>query len=84
MDITHVSLVSLSMKEEGFEELRFDKNTIFGLLNLVDFGKVLKLAKPNDVMTILVNEDVSFLTIKFDNEYKYKIFNYIMHCNNRN
>ena len=59
MDSAHVSLVSLNMKEEGFEEYR------------CDFGKVLKLAKPNDVMTILANEDNSFLTIKFDNESKF-------------
>ena len=39
-------------------------------LNLHDFVKLLKLAKPNDVMTILANEDNSFLTIKFDNESK--------------
>ena len=37
-------------------------------LNLHDFVKLLKLAKPNDVMTILGNEINSFLTIKFDNE----------------
>ena len=66
MDSAHVSLVSLNMKEE---EYRCDKNTVLGL-NLLDFGKVLKLAKPNDVMTILANEDNSFLTIKFDNESK--------------
>ena len=77
MDSAHVSLVSLSMKEEGFEEYRCDKNITLGL-NLVDFGKVLKLAKPNDVMTIIANEDISFLTIKFDNESKfiYKNFKY--------
>ena len=69
MDSAHVSLVALSMKEEGFEEYRCDKNTTLGL-NLLDLGKVLKLAKPNDVMTILANEDNSFLTIKFDNESK--------------
>ena len=71
MDSAHVSLVSLNMKEEGFEEYRCDKNTTLGL-NLIDFGKVLKLAKPNDVMTILANEDNYFLTIKFDNESKLK------------
>ena len=70
MDSAHVSLVSLSMKEEGFEEYRCDKNITLGL-NLVDFGKVLKLTKPNDVMTIIANEDISFLTIKFDNESKF-------------
>ena len=63
MDIAHISLVSLNMKEEGFEEYRCDKNTVLGL-NLLYFGKVLKLIKPNDVMTIWANEENSFLTIK--------------------
>ena len=67
MDSAHVSLVALKMKEEGFEEYRCDKNTTLGL-NLVDLGKVLKLAKANDVMTIISNEDKAYLTIKFDNE----------------
>ena len=60
MDSAHISLVSLNMKEE---EDRCDKNTLLGL-NLLDFGKVLKLIKPNDVMTIWANEENSFLTIK--------------------
>ena len=63
MDSAHISLVSLNMKEEVFKEYRCDKNTILGL-NLLDFGKVLKLIKPNDVMIISVNEVNSFLTIK--------------------
>ena len=63
MDSAYISLVSINMKEEGFVEYWCDKNTVLGL-NLLDFGKVLKLAKPNDVMTILANEVNSFLTIK--------------------
>ena len=69
MDSSHVALVTLNLSSEGFEEYRCDKNTTLGL-NLIDFGKVLKLAKTNDVMTILANEDTSYLTIKFDNESK--------------
>ena len=72
MDSAHVSLVSLKMKEEGFEEYRCDKNVTLGI-NLTDLGKVLKLAKPSDVMTIISNEELSYLTIKFDNESKYTI-----------
>ena len=63
MDSAYISLVSLNMKEEGFVEYRCDKNTVLGL-NLLDFGKVLKLIKQNDVMTIWANEENSFLTIK--------------------
>ena len=63
MDSAYISLVSLNKKKEGFEEYRCDKITVLGL-NLLDFGKVLKLIKPNDVMTIWANEENSFLTIK--------------------
>ena len=63
MDSAYTSLVSFNMKEEGFEEYRYDKNTVLGL-NLLYFGKVLKLIKSNYVMTIWANEENSFLTIK--------------------
>ena len=63
MDSAYISLVSLNMKEEDFEEYRCDKNTVLGL-NLLDFGKILKLIKPNDVMIIWANEENSFLTMK--------------------
>ena len=63
MDSAYISLVSLNMKEEGFVEYRCDKNTVLGL-NWLDFGKVLKLIKPNDIMTIWANEENSFFTIK--------------------
>ena len=63
MNSAHISLVSLNMKEEVFKEYRCDKNNSLGLI-LLDFDKVLKLAKPNDVMTILANEINSFFTIK--------------------
>ena len=53
MDSIHISFVSLNMKKE---EYRYDKNTVLGL-NLLDFGKVSKLIKPNDVITIWANEE---------------------------
>ena len=65
----HMHHLIWKKKEEGFEEYRCDKNNLLGLI-LHDFDKVLKLAKPNDIMTILANEINSFLTIKFDNERK--------------
>ena len=59
----HIYHLKWKKKEEGFEEYRCDKNNSLGLI-LLDFDKVLKLAKPNDVMTILANEINSFFTIK--------------------
>ena len=62
-------LYHLIWKKNVSKNLDANKNTTLGL-NLLDFGKVLKLIKPNNVMTILANKDNSFLTIKFDNESK--------------
>ena len=62
-------LYHLIWKKKVPKNIDANKNTTLGL-NLLDFGKVLKLVKPNDAMTILANKDNSFLTIKFDNESK--------------
>ena len=62
-------LYHLIWKKKVSKNLDANKNITLGL-NLLDFGKVLKLIKPNNVMTILANKDNSFLTIKFDNESK--------------
>ena len=62
-------LYHLIWKKKVSKDIDANKNTTLGL-NLLDFSIVLKLAKQNDVMTILGNEINSFLTIKFDNERK--------------
>ena len=56
-------LYHLIWKKKISKNIDANKNTTLGL-NLLDFGKVLKLVKPNDAMTILANKDNSFLTIK--------------------
>ena len=56
-------LYHLIWKKKVSKNLDANKNTTLGL-NLLDFGKVLKLVKQNDAMTILANKDNSFLTIK--------------------
>lgn len=69
MDSAHVSLVSLKINENGFENYRCDKNITLGV-NLVDFAKILKLAKPDDTLTIKAEEENAFLGITFENSSK--------------
>jgi proliferating cell nuclear antigen len=69
MDSAHVSLVSLQLNENGFEEFRCDKPMTLGI-NLVDFSKILKMANNNDVVTLKADEENSFLNILFENKGK--------------
>lgn len=72
MDSAHVSLVSLKINEVAFEKFRCDKSLTLGL-NLVDFGKVLKMAKSDDTMTLTASEENAFLSIKYENKETQKI-----------
>ena len=67
MDSAHVSLVSLKINESGFEEYRCDKNITLGI-NLVDFSKILKMAKVDDTLILKAEEENSFLSITFENK----------------
>ena len=67
MDSAHVSLVSLKINESGFEEYRCDKNITLGI-NLVDFSKILKMAKVDDILILKAEEENSFLSITFENK----------------
>ena len=62
--IVHIyHLYHLIRKKKVSKNIDMIKILTLGL-NLLDFGKVLKLIKPNDIMTIWANEENSFLTIK--------------------
>ena len=66
MDSAHVSLVSLMLRESGFESYRCDKNITLGL-DLSDFSKILKLSSNDDQVTLKAQEDNSYLTIIYTN-----------------
>ena len=63
----HVSLVSLSLNESGFESYRCDKPITLGI-NLSDLSKILKMSQNDDVITLRALEQNSYLTILFDNK----------------
>ncbi len=69
MDSAHVSLVSLQLDYNGFEEYRCDKPMTLGI-NLQDFSKILKMAQNNDVLTLKAEEENAYLNILFENKGK--------------
>nr|BAD89370.1 proliferating cell nuclear antigen [Dugesia japonica] len=69
MDTSHVSLVSLLLRSEGFETYRCDRNINLGL-NVVSVSKILKCLGSNDSLTMKAadsNDTISFL-IESSNE----------------
>ena len=61
MDSSHVSLVSLSLRSDGFEHFRCDRNLSMGM-NLNNMAKMLKCAGNDDVITMKVRRAHSRLT----------------------
>ena len=51
MDTSHVSLVSLIMRDDGFEHFRCDRSISLGI-NLSSITKVLKCANNDDSVTL--------------------------------
>lgn len=56
MDSSHVSLVSLLLRSDGFEPYRCDRNINLGI-NMVNMTKIMKCASNEDVITISSDTD---------------------------
>lgn len=72
MDSAHVSLVSLMLKEDGFDTYRCDKTMTLGI-DLNDLGKILKMSGNEDTVSLKADEESSFLTIVFENKKTEKV-----------
>lgn len=66
MDSSHVALVSLTLRMEGFETYRVDKPMTLGV-SIANLSKVMKLAGNDDMITLRADDDPSYLTIVFEN-----------------
>jgi proliferating cell nuclear antigen len=66
MDSSHVSLVSLNLKAEGFEQYRCDRNLSMGM-NMASLAKVLKCANNNDIVTVKAQDNADVVTFTFEN-----------------
>ena len=67
MDSSHVSLVTLSLRKEGFSHFRCDSNMTMGL-KIGSVSRILKCADGSDTITLKAEEDGDTLSFVFENE----------------
>eukprot|EP00968_Pinguiococcus_pyrenoidosus_P008845 scaffold655_cov225-Pinguiococcus_pyrenoidosus.AAC.18 len=65
MDSSHVSLVALLLRSEGFDLFRCDRSVQLGL-NMANLGKILRCAGNDDVITIRAAENSDNLSLMFE------------------
>jgi len=67
MDSSHVSLVALLLRADGFDHYRCDRNQSLGI-NLGSMGKVLKCCNNEDMVTLKADENPDSMTFMFENQ----------------
>merc|ERR1711881_581213 len=72
MDSSHVSLVAMQLKADGFEHYRCDRSMSIGM-NLASLSKILKCANNDDVITIKAEDDAEVVTFMFESPNQEKI-----------
>jgi len=65
MDNSHVSLVSLNLRSEGFDKFRCDRNLSMGM-NLASLTKVLRCANNDDIITMKAQDNADVVTFVFE------------------
>eukprot|EP00775_Hariotina_reticulata_P012575 gene12575-12705_t len=65
MDNSHVSLVSLTLREDGFAHFRCDRNMSMGM-SLGNLAKILKCAGNDDIVTMKAADDGDVVTFMFE------------------
>lgn len=81
MDTSHVSLVAVQLKADGFDKFRCDRGITLGM-NLANLTKILKCANNDDEITIKSPDDTDKMTLVFEDkkntelsEYQLKLMN---------
>ncbi|XP_076042904.1 proliferating cell nuclear antigen [Oratosquilla oratoria] len=77
MDNSHVSLVSVNLRAEGFDKYRSDRNITLGM-NLTSMSKILKCASNDDIITIKAKDDADTVSFMFENPNNDKVSDYEM------
>ena len=65
MDSSHVSLVTMLLRAEGFDPFRCDRNQSLGI-NLNSMNKILKCSGNDDVITIKAEDGGDMVTFVFE------------------
>jgi proliferating cell nuclear antigen len=69
MDSSHVALVALLLRSEGFEHYRCDRNLSMGM-NLGNMAKMLRCAGNDDIITIKADDGSDTVTFMFESPSK--------------
>lgn len=77
MDNSHVSLVSLTLRSDGFDKFRCDRNLSMGM-NLGSMAKILKCANNDDTVTIKAQDNADTVTFMFESQNQEKVSDYEM------
>jgi proliferating cell nuclear antigen len=72
MDSSHVSLVALFLRADGFEHYRADRSMNLGI-NLGNMAKVLKCAGNEDIITLKAEDSGDSVTFMFENPKQTRI-----------
>merc|ERR1712028_248221 len=72
MDSSHVSLVGILLKADGFEHYRCDRDMSIGM-NMASLSKILKCAGNDDVITMKAEDDSEVITFMFESPNQEKI-----------
>jgi len=72
MDSSHVSLVSLLLRSDGFEHYRCDKTLTLGI-NLTSFSKILKCSGNDDIVTLKAEDTSDAITFMFESPKQERI-----------
>jgi len=75
MDNSHVALVSMLLKAEGFSPYRCDRNIALGI-NLVSLTKVLRAAQSSDVLTLKAEDTPDVVNLVFESPETDRISEY--------
>ncbi|KKZ66501.1 proliferating cell nuclear antigen [[Emmonsia] crescens] len=65
MDNSHVALVSMLLKAEGFSPYRCDRNVALGI-NLISLTKVLRAAQNEDILTLKAEDSPDVINLVFE------------------
>ncbi|KAL1131771.1 hypothetical protein AAG570_011384 [Ranatra chinensis] len=77
MDNSHVSLVSLNLRNDGFDKYRCDRNLSMGI-NLTNMTKIMKCAGNDDVLTIKAQDNADSVMFMFESQNQEKVSDYEM------
>ena len=77
MDSSHVALVALLLRSEGFEHYRCDRNLSMGM-NLNNMSKMLKCAGNDDIITIKADDGSDTVTFMFESPSMYSFFFFVL------